>query len=222
MKTAPAGGMSVTGEDFEQSVKELISEIKPQKIIETGTYLGTGTTRILVEALEKTGLPYELHTIEANPAFCESANSLYKDNHKVNVINGYSLPKHMLPSEEALQKWLDSLKNEDIYVDFEEWERVSCYMAEGNHAVSGNFLKFCCRYFGYTPDLFMLDSSGHLGFLELQYILTMITGKCHFILDDVFHVKHFESLRYMIEDSRFSIRKVSTEKFGFCIAEYTP
>jgi len=51
-------------------------------------------------------------------------------------------------------------------------------------------------------------------------VLSLLKGSCVFILDDVNHVKHYDSLRLMKNDSRFNVLKISSEKFGFCIAEY--
>ncbi len=222
MKIATAGGMSISGEEFKQSVSELIQNTNPTQIIETGTFLGTGSTKILMEALEKNNTYYKLFTIEVNPTYYIQAKNNLQAFKKVEVLNGLSIPKTKLPSEEEIKTWLISLSKEDIYVDFEEHERVECYLRETNHKAPDDFLHICNRYFGHKTDLFMLDSSGHLGFIEFNHILSMQKGRCHFILDDVYHVKHFRSLQMIQSDSRFTIKKLSNEKFGFCIAEYNP
>ncbi len=41
-----------------------------------------------------------------------------------------------------------------------------------------------------------------------------------FVLDDVYHVKHYQNLKLIQSDPRFNILTLSKEKFGFCIAEY--
>lgn len=222
MKVAPAGGMSFNGSEFKQSVTELIQEIKPAQIIETGTFLGTGSTKILAEALESNNSPCTFFTIEANSSFRDQAKTNLKAFKRVECIHGLSIPRALLPSREEIEMWLDSLNKEDIYVDFEEYERVECYLREIYHKVPDDFLRICNRYFGYKADLFLLDSSGHLGSIEFNYVLGMQKGRCHFILDDVYHVKHFRSLQMIQSDSRFTIKKLSKEKFGFCIAEYNP
>jgi hypothetical protein len=220
MKITYDGGMIVEGLIFKKSVEKLITEIKPIKIVETGTYLGTGTTKILAESLQE--LPYELLTIEVNPRNCiEAKKNLYKYP-SIRVLEGLSIPRDKLPSIEETEMMLHSLENEDIYVDFKEHERLHCYMRECAYDVPDDLLRICSRYFDYSVDLYLLDSSGHLGFIEFCYILSFQKSSCHFILDDVYHVKHFKSLQMMRRDPRFLLKVVSEEKFGFCIAEYDP
>ena len=219
MKIAYEGGMSVEGPIFRESVEKLITEIKPTKIVETGTYLGTGTTKILVESLKN---PYELFTIEVNPYNCIEAKRNLSKYPFVRVLEGLSIPRESLPSVEATEMMLHSLEHEDIYVDFKELERLHCYMRECAYDVPDDLLRVCSRYFNNSVDLYILDSSGHLGFIEFNHVLSLQKSHCHFILDDVFHVKHFKSLQMMQKDPRFLLKVVSEEKFGFCIAEYSP
>ena len=44
-ENAIAGGMSMEGNEFQEAIQKIIKERKPRKIIETGTYLGEGSTR---------------------------------------------------------------------------------------------------------------------------------------------------------------------------------
>ena len=67
--------------------------------------------------------------------------------------------------------------------------------------------------------LIILDSGGHMGFVEFEYVLSLLKGSCIFVLDDVYHVKHYKSLKMIQSDPRFNILTLSKEKFGFCIAE---
>jgi hypothetical protein len=220
MKTAPAGGMSFEGPEFEKDITELIYNIRPKKIIETGTYLGLGSTLILAKALKN--IPdSELLTIEVNPDFYKSAVKNLQGFPNVQVLNGLSIPIDLLPTKEELIKWLDGLEKEDIFVDFAPQERIELYMNHcRHHLVADDFLRKCIIYFGYKPELILLDSSGHLGFIEFQYILTLLMGSCYFILDDVFHVKHYDTLKYMQKSPKFQVEKLSREKFGYCIAKY--
>lgn len=223
MKVTPAEGMSVGGQDFRESVTAIIRERKPKRIIETGTYLGLGTTKVVADALHALGEPYQFLTIEANPSsFAEACHNLGTYYPAVRALNGYSIPKTMLPSEEELIAWLGSFGAEDVYVDFQDHERVECYMNEAGHLVTDDLLRVCLRAFGYCADLIVLDSSGHLGFIEFNYVLSLLRSPCIFVLDDTKHVKHFQSLAQIKADSRFNLIKESDEKFGFCIAEWRP
>lgn len=111
MKTAPAGGMSVDGKDFKDSVTAIIKERKPRYIIETGTYLGLGTTTIVINAL--TGY-YQFFTIESNPEFYREACHNLREHPEVRLLNGYSIPKRLMPTQTEIIQWLKVLEPEDI------------------------------------------------------------------------------------------------------------
>ncbi|GAH97755.1 unnamed protein product, partial [marine sediment metagenome] len=49
-----------------------------------------------------------------------------------------------------------------------------------------------------------------------------LQGECHIALDDIYHVKHHRSFKQIQEDDRFELIVHSEEKFGFCIAKFTP
>jgi Predicted O-methyltransferase len=217
MKTAPADGMSVSGIDFRYAVTALIHDRKPRSIIETGTYLGLGTTKILAEALDK---DYQCFTIESNPFSYAIACQNLREYHGIRLLNGYSVPEKLMPTREGLIQWLDELDSLDIYVDFQEHERIDCYMREAGHNVPYDMLGVCMRYF--RPDLVVLDSAGHMGFIEFCYVRSMLVRPCLFVLDDTNHVKHHQSLLWIKSDPHFTLLKESDEKFGFCIAAWSP
>jgi hypothetical protein len=217
MKTAPANNMSVTGGDFRDSMTAIIQERRPRSIIETGTYLGLGTTKIIAEALEG---DYQFFTIEANPySYGEACRNL-SQYPKIRILNGYSVPQRLMPTREGLIQWLRELGSLDIYVDFQEDERIDCYMREGGHNVPYDMLGVCMRYL--RPDLVVLDSAGHMGFIEFCYVRSLLVSPCLFVLDDTNHVKHYQSLEWIKSDPHFTLLKESDEKFGFCIAGYKP
>jgi hypothetical protein len=220
MKVAPEGGMSVEGNEFKKEISKIIHKRRPVKLLETGTYLGTGTTLIIAKELEKLNQYYQFFTIESNPNFSKQAINNLRNFSKISVCNGYSVPKNLLPSINDLKQLLNELKDEDIYVDFKDHEREECYMREVNHNVPDDFLNICLRFMGYSCDMIILDSAGHMGFIEFEYVLSLLKSSCIFVLDDVYHIKHHKSLKLMKEDKRFNILSLSKEKFGFCIAEY--
>jgi hypothetical protein len=214
--------MSIEGDRFRESVTRVILEKKPKAIIETGTYLGAGSTMVAAKALAGLKREYRMYTIEANPAFAAVAERNLREFSSVVVLRGMSLPKAMLPDEEKLRSWLELMANEDVYVDFEEHERVQCYLQECRWNVPDDMLRICMKVFGYRADMFILDSAGHLGWEEFNHIISLQEGPCVFVLDDTLHVKHFRSLRTIKSDRRFAVIEESEEKFGFCIAEYNP
>jgi hypothetical protein len=61
-----------------------------------------------------------------------------------------------------------------------------------------------------------------MGHVEFEYVLPLLRGTCHIALDDIYHVKHYRSFKQVQSDPRFELVGVSEEKFGFCIARFTP
>lgn len=142
----------------------------------------------------------------------------------VRVLNGLSLPRDMLLTKEQIQKdFVDSCPDVDIFTDHEEWERSDNYYLETNHIdVPDNLLGLCLKQFDFCPELLVLDSAGHLGFIEFNYIISQLNSPCYLALDDIYHIKHHKSFTIMKNDARFKIIKSSKEKFGFCIAKFNP
>ena len=61
-----------------------------------------------------------------------------------------------------------------------------------------------------------------MGNIEFNYLLNKISKPCYIGLDDVYHIKHHKSLQQIQSDFRFEVIKISKEKFGFCLAKFTP
>ena len=49
---AVKNGIVFSGEAFSEAINQIIKKKKPNKIIETGTYLGEGSTRVIADALK--------------------------------------------------------------------------------------------------------------------------------------------------------------------------
>jgi hypothetical protein len=221
MKIATGAGMSIEGKEFSESITSLVKEKSIKKVIETGTYIGTGSTMILAKALA--GVEgAQIYTIEVNPEYHRLAKDNLANYPHVNLLQGLSLPRRLLLTREQTGYWIDHLKDKDIYVDHKDEDRIDLYVRECDYSGPVDLLGRCIKVCRGKPDLLLLDSAGHLGFVEFLYVLDLLKYPCYMIFDDVFHVKHFPSLQYMKEDSRFEILKVSEEKFGFCISFFTP
>ncbi|MDR1612805.1 MAG: hypothetical protein LBT97_08475 [Planctomycetota bacterium] len=214
--------------EFARSIEQLVRLVRPLTIIETGTYLGVGTTSAICRGLA--ALPQircEFHTIEVNPRHYTAALVNLAERgylRLVNPLNGLSLPRSLLPSREAIRRYtVDEPPGEDIFVDFPEESRVDIYFRETEHAdCPDDLLDICLRSCGCRPDLLLLDSAGHIGFIEFRHVLDKLRGQCFFALDDTMHVKHHESLVFIRRDPRFTILRESADKFGYCIAKFTP
>lgn len=220
MKMATASA-SMDGGEFRQAVKDLILEREPIRVIETGTYHGTGSTRALIDGLEAAGGDYTLLTIEVNPGHHGIAQMNLAGYSRVQLLNGLSIPRRLLPSDLDTRTMIESLRSSDVYVDHGEAERLQLYRGEVSFDVPDDLLGKAMASFSGAPDLLLLDSAGHLGFIEFNYALSLLRSPCLIVLDDTRHIKHYKSLQLMKRDPRFEILKESDERFGFCIAEYT-
>ncbi|MGC8490873.1 MAG: glycosyltransferase [Syntrophobacteraceae bacterium] len=213
---------------FVDEVQKLFAKIRPRKIIETGTYLGTGTTTIIASSLRQLGIrDATFYTIEVNPLHYRRAMANLKAGGLlgyVSPLNGLTLPRGMLPTMEEIEdKYVQNIESENIFVDHAEGERAALYYKETNFDhVPDDMLDNCLMKFEYRPDFVLLDSAGHIGNIEFDYLVSKLRGPCHIALDDIFHVKHHEDFLMMQTDPRFEIVVYSGEKFGFCIAKYTP
>jgi glycosyltransferase involved in cell wall biosynthesis/ADP-heptose:LPS heptosyltransferase/ubiquinone/menaquinone biosynthesis C-methylase UbiE len=213
---------------FAKEINKIISEIRPTKIIETGTFHGTGTTTIIASALKEFGLnETRFFSIEVN-----------KDNHLIAaknikacglddyviLLNGLSVPRSLLPSVEEIEKsTVKEIEFDDIFVDHKENERARLYYNETNFEnVDDGLLEKCLITFDYEPNFVLLDSGGHIGNLEFNFLIDRIKKECIIGLDDINHIKHRKSLMQIKSDPRFEIITSSDEKFGFCIAKFLP
>lgn len=221
-----SGATVGTESKFAAEIRKLFARIRPRKIIETGTYLGRGTTTIIARALEEQGISDAVFcTIEVNPKNWRQAKEYFlAAGLNVHAILGLSIPRSMLPSPDQIQKQtVSDLGREDIFVDHRPGERVGAYYRETDFPdVPDNRLYECLRAFRFRPDFVLLDSAGHIGAIEFNYLFEHLQGPCHIALDDIYHIKHHQNFLRMQKDPRFEILAVSKEKFGFCIARYTP
>jgi len=216
-----------TESDFSRSIQRLFEKIRPKKIIETGTYLGTGTTTIIAETLRGLGLENQsmFYTIEVNPEYYSRAKEhLSANSFNITALNGLSIPRSVLPNMEQIRKsTVTNVKFDDIFIDHKPDVRAELYYRETNFEnVPDNLLYLCLKSFNFKPDFVLLDSAGHMGHIEFKYLIEHLKGDCYIALDDIYHIKHHESFRKIQSDPRFKVIKCSNEKFGFCIAKFTP
>jgi len=213
--------------DFGRALRENIRETKPKKIIETGTYLGKGTTTVIASAIRDFEIDFvKFFSIEVNPQYYRSAYIHLRDSGLlgiVTLINGLSVFKQQLPDKnEIKKKFLDTEWPEEVYIDHSKDLRIDKYFEETNFNVPDGMLINCLEKLDYSPDLVLLDSGGHLGEVEFDTLIPNLKKSCIIALDDIFHVKHYNNLQKIKEDERFAFISLSREKFGFCITQFTP
>ncbi len=212
------------GSAFEQTIVRLINKIRPRRIIETGTYLGRGTTTIVWKALAAAGIEADFTTIEVNPEYHRRAKAYFSENGmKIKAVLGLSLARRQLPSVEEIQRqFVEHKEVKDIYYDHPENLRSVKYFAETDFDVPDRRLEKAMQDCNYRPDLVLLDSAGHLGYQEFDFVRRHLQGACHLVLDDVHHCKHYRSLQAIKADPRFELLEENDEKFGFAVARFQP
>ncbi len=214
--------------EFGSAIHSLFKEIRPKKIIETGTYLGTGTTTIIAGSIKRIGIENAAFlSIEVNPLHIRHAYFNLQNNgliENVKLLHGLSVPRRMLPTmQEIKDRTVENIEFEDIFVDHKEHERAMNYYRETNFSdVPDDILGKSLAQFQNKPDFVLLDSAGHIGYVEFQYLIQLLEGPCYIALDDIYHIKHHKSFLEMKSDPRFEIIVDSKEKFGFCIAKFNP
>ena len=213
--------------EFERFLRDIIRQAKPRFIVETGTYLGQGTTRIISSALKENNLTGAIfYSVECNPEHHRQAlENLGKSGLLpfVKPLLGVSVPRSLLPDAAAIR--LETIENVsgDIFVDHSEDKRIELYLNETNYPnLAEDLLGRCLRECEGKPGLLLLDSAGHMGNVEFHYVLKLLRGPCYIALDDIRHVKHAASLAQMKADPRFEVLAVTDEKFGSCLARFTP
>ncbi|MBF0537078.1 MAG: hypothetical protein HQL03_02370 [Nitrospirae bacterium] len=217
-----------TDSDYSKHIGWLFREIRPRKIVETGTYLGTGSTAIIASTLKELAIEdCVFYSIEVNPFHYKHAVENLTESKLIDYVtpvNGLSIARNLLPKmEEIEEKLVRNLEFEDIFVDHKQEDRSILYFNETNFEdLPDDLLGKYIAEFDYQPDFIMLDSAGHIGFIEFSYVVSILKGPCVFAIDDIYHVKHHKSLLAMRSDKRFEIIKESKEKFGFCTARFTP
>jgi glycosyltransferase involved in cell wall biosynthesis/ADP-heptose:LPS heptosyltransferase/predicted SAM-dependent methyltransferase/predicted O-methyltransferase YrrM len=221
-----AGTHVETESSFGAEIRKLFAKIRPRKIVETGTYLGTGTTTIIARAMKALGIHDAVfYTIEVNPQNYARAKEYFAAN-KMNVqaLNGLSVPRSMLPDRDQItRRTITDVDYDGIFVDHKEQRRVELYYGETDFPqVEDDLLRKCLERFDFRPDFVLLDSAGHIGSIEFDYLIKSLQGECYIALDDIYHVKHHRSFQRIQSDPRFEVITASKEKFGFCIAHFRP
>jgi predicted O-methyltransferase YrrM len=224
---------------FKETLHKLFSENTIDYVIETGTWLGTGSTRTLSEAMSAGHRPKAYYTIESNLTFHSLA--------RLNLLRwGFVKPiwGDTVDKKEALSflKNDDVLKNHqkypDVFIDTLE-DPVQFYINElegrlGKNPII-NTVDWFSRMFLHKPQdvlrqlvnqyrdtkpLILLDSAGGIGWLEYQTVRDTLGSRPYWlILDDIHHLKHFRSFRDVQLDPSFDIIAYSLAD-GWMIAEH--
>lgn len=204
-QTIDPGAMKA-GTAFTDKITSIILEMGFTRIIETGCYLGEGTTRAITKAM--IGIE-TVYSIEVNPGHVERA---FRNNPSVNFINGLSIPRYMCPQT------ITTDIPANIVVDHFDIDRELKYKQELEFDVPDDRLRFALDKFNFEPHLVILDSAGHVGFIEFKYLMSLVKAPFYLALDDTNHLKHYHSMEYIkSHPEKFQIVWQTDEKFGSAI-----
>lgn len=108
-------------------------------------------------------------------------------------------------------------------VDPNPGQEAEFYLGEVNYKVEDKRLGIAMLETDYRPQFVMLDSAGHLGFIEFLYLMSMVEEPFVLALDDIRHLKHWRSFEWLAKHDQFKIIDYDLEeRHGFCIAEWRP
>jgi hypothetical protein len=179
-------GMSAKGE-FCFAITELIKTYRLKRIVETGSYMGEGTTKAIANAMIGDEMVY---SIEVNPRFYEIARKRHK-NTTINFLLGLSVKRPLLPTDFTWDV------PDNIVVDHLDHNREILYKQEVSFKVADNMLEFALSKMDYQPDLVILDSAGHMGLVEFKELIKLAQAPFFLALDDTNHIKHYQSVELL-------------------------
>ncbi|MDA8991270.1 class I SAM-dependent methyltransferase [Opitutales bacterium] len=211
---------------FKTAIKRFIEKYDIKNIIETGTYQGEGTTEAICDSIKQSN-EIKAFSIEVNENFILKASKflLSKNNfNRIRILHGLSIPSRLIPSKIEIQKFVNECSNHKLYIDHAEDERVNNYCNEVDFRnLDEDLMLFCLNNIDNKKNtLIILDSAGHLGYIEFNYLLSILERTTYIALDDIYHLKHFKSYQQVKSDSRFEIIFKSNSKFGSLIVKFEP
>ncbi len=193
-------GMSAAN-DLINNIRTLVGQEVITKVIETGTYMGLGTTKAVLKGMREHEMEFEFYSIEVNPQYAKMAMKNNVGVKGLHILNGLSVPKSQLPTDATF-----NVPNH-VIVDYKPHERFKNYMAEVSHNVPDCLLKVAIEKLDGIPELVILDSAGHMGLIEFKYLMSLVPHhEFYLLLDDIGHVKHYETLQLIkSNESKYNV-----------------
>lgn len=197
-------GIELNSNEFRDTVKRLVKEYNINEVVETGTFLGTGSTKVFA------GEGLNVFTIECNPNHITQAVQNLEGLNNVCFVHGLSLKR------ENLIKGLMSMTFPDggIY----DSSRPKVFYAQ--EVLQPVLVEDALSLFAKneTKQLVFLDSAGGVGYLEfvefMSWPLNIRRNKV-LLLDDVTHVKHEKSVQ-SLKDWGFDVNVSKDGRFAWC------
>jgi hypothetical protein len=187
---------------------------RPKYIVESGTYLGEGTTYNTLFAIRRVVKYYPknvtFYTIEADYGNYRKAKAKLRHEGWIHPIHGLSVDKRValkfIETDEAL---LFHHEYPDILIDSQD--PIPFYKAEiegvlpefgskdqGQHEPENNVFARLLPVVAKKFPLIILDSCGGIGWLEFQTVMELLFKyRFYIFLHDINHVKHFRSYEFI-------------------------
>jgi len=219
------------------SLKKEILSGQIDTVIESGTFLGLGSTSTIAQVFSDLNRRPQFLTLEASWINWTKARKNLKKYQFVNPVWGKSVPRDEAIAFIQNDELLKNHKNySNIYIDGGD-DPTAFYLRE----ISGEFglsrFSFINKYykkkeekdrpeffqgenllrkyllkFKHKNPLILLDSCGGIGFLEFNIVIgTMKDAPFYLILDDINHIKHFRSYEHIKNDPSFRIITLNTD-----------
>jgi hypothetical protein len=236
---APHASMAMQGDpDLLTALEQAIRRYRVDVAIETGTFLGTGSTRFVAECMRRTGRPKSFVTMEVNfQNWCRAVNNL-RHFAFVHCVWGCSVEieqgLEFIANDDMIQ---NHTEYQDIYIDtlsnpgrfYADELRGIINFADGDKDPAsvvgkerlwmgeGLLARYLDAHRDQTP-LVILDSAGGIGLLEFNITSSLMKGNEYLLLlDDAHHVKHYRSLMAIKKDPAFVVLAENAER-GWALA----
>jgi len=209
------------GQQFQKMLSHLVAFHRMEKVLETGTFTGNGSTKCLSDALEMVGPSSLLWTIEINHRYLKIAQDFCKGKANIVYCLGSSVPKNLVPTVEDTKLWIESnlAENPKIRVDYKGSPEKYVEESSGQYVIY-DLLGLLIPKIKY--DLILLDSAGHIGFVEFSYLMTILNYPTFIALDDINHIKHWKTSQQIFSDKRFEVIFKTDERYGSDGCKFTP
>lgn len=239
----PGASMSMAAsERLRLLLRNVLASERISHILETGTYQGLGSTTFVSEAFPQESPPQLFITIEANMLSWQHAKCNLRRFPFVRPLWGKTVDmKRALEFLQADVVLQEHSKYPDIFIDDTD-DPLQFYCNEIRGELGGrtenpdNFIRrIFTRIFSYSGDnllqkyllkfkelnpLVILDSCGGIGYLEFSILNeTMQSHSYLVLLDDINHIKHFRSYRYIKNSPHFHLIGVD-EQEGWLLAKH--
>ena len=196
--------IELNSNEFRDVVRRLVKEYGIREVVETGTYLGTGSTAVFA------GEGIDVFTVECNANHLMAAAENLQGMGNVCFIHGLSLKRERI---------ISGLMAMDFPVGgiYDSPNPKVFYVQEANQPVLvEDALSLLAK--NEVRQVVFLDSAGGLGYLEFVEFMSWpksVRRNKVLLLDDVTHVKHARSVQ-SLKDWGFEVEVSQDGRFAWC------